>query len=463
MRTWLVRLIALALIPFFGAGILAYVLLTLGIRIGDPTTQDLSTSPVTQGSTRGGTAPLRQERPLSRGNTQHSQQANPRMAHRHISNEYSPDHGSSNEYCSDESASDQPGTGSDEGLLQIIRRTPLPLLGLASGVILLCFGALFAARGLPLNIIVPLLLTACGVGISWLHADSIDSSDNQDCDANHEGKSLIGLVISIALMLASLVIYAFSTYRASQATQVLLISALMLIGVTITLIPWANSLLQKLSMERALKEREEERADMTAHLHDGVLQTLALIQLHADDSVAVSTLARSQERSLRDWLYQDRTPADRSVSSGIRDIAAAIEVEQGKAIEVVTVSDAQPSPQSEALLDATRQALHNAAKHGGGAISVYSEAHDGVIEVFVRDHGEGFDVQAIPEDRLGIRESIIGRLRRKGGSVDIVSRPGWGTEVRMRMPLNEDAELGQDSAAAYQPDEGSKRHQGGAH
>ena len=116
------------------------------------------------------------------------------------------------------------------------------------------------------------------------------------------------------------------------------------------LIPLLMTLIRNIWQERALKEREEERADMTAHLHDGVLQTLALIQLHADDEQQVFTLARSQERELRSWLYQERTTSDRSVSAGLQEIAAQVEDTHGKPIEVVTVGDARPSAQTDALL-----------------------------------------------------------------------------------------------------------------
>ena len=174
---------------------------------------------------------------------------------------------------------------------------------------------------------------------------------------------------------------------------------------------------------------------MTAHLHDGVLQTLALIQLNSEEPTTVFALARSQERELREWLYQERSTSDRSVGAGLKQIAAEVEDEHGKPIEVVTVGDARPSAQTDALLDATRQALVNAVTHGGEPVSLYCEASDTMVEVFVRDHGEGYDMDAIPPDRLGIRESIIGRIKRRGGTVEIVSRAGWGTEVRMHMPI----------------------------
>lgn len=130
------------------------------------------------------------------------------------------------------------------------------------------------------------------------------------------------------------------------------------------------------------------------------------------------------------------------MSAGLQEIAAQVEDTHGKPIEVVTVGDARPSAQTDALLDAARQAMVNAVTHGGEPVSVYCEADRHQVEVFVRDHGNGFDIDDIPPERLGIRESIIRRVRRRGGTVEIVSRPDWGTEVRMHMPL----EAGFDSS-----------------
>lgn len=218
----------------------------------------------------------------------------------------------------------------------------------------------------------------------------------------------------IAVIFVAYAIYIATHVRIMQsarhATFTMLVAGLaLLVGVLLAIVPWIMTLVRDLGTERALKEREEERADMTAHLHDGVLQTLALIQLHADDQQTVFSLARQQERELREWLYQERTTSDRSVNAGLKQIAAHVEDTHGKPIEVVTVGDARPSAQTDALLDATQQALVNAVTHGGEPVSVYCEAGDKLVEVFVRDHGDGFDVDAIPANRPGIRESIIGR------------------------------------------------------
>ncbi len=260
--------------------------------------------------------------------------------------------------------------------------------------------------------------------MAWSHFDS------------KEGQ-LPTMLGGIALIFFAFVIYVANP-TANQQWQLpvsILAGLLLVIGVGLAILPWANAMLRSLTCERASKEREEERADMAAHLHDGVLQTLALIQLHNSEPDTVLTLARSQERELREWLYQTRSTSDRSVSAGLKDIAAHIADEHGKAIEVVSVGDAQPSEATDALLEATSQALLNAVTHGKEPICVYCEANKTQVDVFVRDHGEGFEIDAVPADRLGIRESIIGRIMRRGGIVDIVSRPDWGTEVRMHMPL----------------------------
>lgn len=315
--------------------------------------------------------------------------------------------------------------GTSESPAEALRRAPKPALVALVGMASIAVAVLLSLGGVESGLILPILLALAGIGVAWLQY-------------NANGGQLWSMLGSVALLFVAYAVFVMNSAIPGWGTsprRIIFAGFMLLAGVGFAIVPWISSLIRELGTERALKEREEERADMTAHLHDGVLQTLALIQLHSDDPTTVFTLARQQERELREWLYQERTTSERSVSAGIKDIAAHVEDGHGKPIEVVTVGDARPSAQTDALLDATGQALINAVTHGGEPISVYCEAGASQVEVFVRDHGDGFDVNAIPEGRLGIRESIVGRIRRHGGTVEIVSRPGWGTEVRMHMPI----------------------------
>lgn len=191
-----------------------------------------------------------------------------------------------------------------------------------------------------------------------------------------------------------------------------------------------------LADERAERIRAQERAETAAHLHDSVLQTLALIQRRSGDPAEVTTLARRQERELREWL--DTGLADRpaaTFASAVKAAAAEVEATHRLAVEVVTVGDVTLDEDLAALAAATREALVNAAKHAGVArVEVYAEAAAGRASVFVRDRGSGFDPAGVALDRRGIRESIVGRLERHGGTGHVHSAPGEGTEVEMSMP-----------------------------
>ena len=173
---------------------------------------------------------------------------------------------------------------------------------------------------------------------------------------------------------------------------------------------------------------------MAAHLHDSVLQTLALIQKHASDGRMVATLARAQERDLRSWLYGETAPPDTSVASALKAAAAEVEDGHGVPVEVVTVGDAPVTDRLRPLVLAAREAMVNAAKHSGAEqVDVFAECTDAQVEVFVRDRGRGFDEASVPEDRLGVRNSIVDRMRRHGGTAVIRTAPGDGTEVRLDM------------------------------
>lgn len=377
-----VRLAFIALTCLYGAGIIAYVFLWIFMPAGDP-----------QAVASAEHIPVEQA-PLARGN-QPAQ------------------------------AGVEDTAVSAESLSEAIQRAPKPALVALAGFVLLTIGLLLVGTGADSQLIIPLLLGLAGIALAWMNLSP-------------NGTQLLSMLGGIALIFIGWAIYVSNVTYVGWGTsprRIMLSGFIMIACIVLAVMPWANAMLQRLSREQALKEREEERADMTAHLHDGVLQTLALIQLHSEDPATVFTLARRQERELREWLYQERSTSDRSVSAGLKQIAAEVEDEHGKPIEVVTVGDAHPSAQTDALLDATRQALVNAVTHGSEPISLYCEATDTTVEVFVRDHGEGFDIDTIPPDRLGIRESIIGRIKRRGGTVEIVSKAGWGTEVRMHMPI----------------------------
>lgn len=173
---------------------------------------------------------------------------------------------------------------------------------------------------------------------------------------------------------------------------------------------------------------------MGAHLHDSVLQTLALVQKRADDPRAVAALARTQERELRAWLA-GREGGHERLAAALEELASEVEQSHGVPVEVVVVGDRELDHRGEALVAASREAMINAAKFGGGStVDVYAEASDDEVQVYVRDRGPGFEPDAVPADRRGVRESIVGRMDRHGGRAAIHSAPGSGTEVELTLP-----------------------------
>lgn len=213
-------------------------------------------------------------------------------------------------------------------------------------------------------------------------------------------------------------------------------AALTLVGVAVVAGPWLARLAQGAAEERRERIRADERAAVAAHLHDSVLQTLALIQRTADDPRRTVTLARRQERELREWLYgQGATHGQTdSFTASLRAVAEEVEDAYDVPVEIVAVGDCPLDERGGALLAATREACLNAAKHSGAAtVSVFAEIGRETMEVFVRDRGRGFDTSMVEEDRRGIRDSITARLARVGGTAVVSSTPGDGTEVSMQV------------------------------
>ena len=217
-----------------------------------------------------------------------------------------------------------------------------------------------------------------------------------------------------------------------SAWNALVAVGMIVLAVGVVVAPLVVQLWADLMASRAARVRELQRAEIAAHLHDSVLQTLALIQNRAGASSEVARIARAQERELRDWLFTGDAPMAEDLAATLRDIGAAIELDYPVRIDVVVagMSVAAVSP----LVAATREAMLNAARHAGGSVSVYLETSSGAIDVFVRDRGPGVDLDSLPADRLGIRESIIGRMARAGGSAS-VRKTATGTEVHLHLEV----------------------------
>src|SRR5919201_5237633 len=198
--------------------------------------------------------------------------------------------------------------------------------------------------------------------------------------------------------------------------------------------PWLWRLAQDRGVERAARIRSEERSDLAARVHDSVLQTLALIQRHADDPRKTAAYARRQERELRSWLYGDELQEE-SLVSLLSGAAADVEELHGVRVELASAGDCPSDERVAALALAAREAMTNSAKHSGAAeVDVYAEVTPERAVVFVRDRGSGFDAATIPADRRGISHSIVGRLERVGGTATIVATPGEGAEVELVLP-----------------------------
>jgi signal transduction histidine kinase len=216
------------------------------------------------------------------------------------------------------------------------------------------------------------------------------------------------------------------------------VAALVLVGgLGLILAPWLTRLVASADTDRRDRIRAEERADIAAHLHDSVLQTLTLIQNRASDPQLTAALAHQQERELRRWLYGAGERSDLPVSfrTALEQVAAEVEDQYLKIVECIVVGDAEMSPAAVGAVAAAREAIVNAAKFAEiPMISVYAEVDDVRMSVFVRDRGVGFELASIPDDRHGVSDSICGRVERLGGTAVVRSTPGAGTEVRIQVP-----------------------------
>jgi len=278
--------------------------------------------------------------------------------------------------------------------------------------------------------LVPLLAAAGGVGLVWRQADEAQRSRWRAGRVRGPVVVLVGTV----LVVAGLAGFLATRGQLQQARDGLLSTVVVVAGVVVLSGPWVLRLVADLRAERRERIRSQERAEVAAHVHDSVLQTLALIRRAADDPREVVRLARTQERELRGWLYTPTVPEQVAFAGALEQAAADVEEAHGVTVEAVVVGDCPTAPPLLALVAAAREALVNAAKHSGEqAISLYAEVADDRVEVFVRDRGRGFDPAAVPADRFGLAQSVVGRMERHGGQAVVRSTPGEGTEVRLEV------------------------------
>jgi len=292
----------------------------------------------------------------------------------------------------------------------------------------------------------PVVVGLAGVVLLWRQADEaqrerwLDSTGRIDPFRAVFGSggwaSYARVGAGLLLIVVALGIFALGAGPFQVAGDILVAAGIGVVGLALVVVPWAVRLVDDLAAERAERVRTQERADVAAHLHDSVLQTLALIQKNAGDRTTVARLARAQERDLRSWLFDTAPPGEATVVGALRAAAARVEDDHGVPVDLVSVGDTDLVEALRPVVDASREAITNAAKHAGaGRVDVYAEMDGATVDVFVRDRGTGFDPDAVPGDRHGVRESILGRMTRHGGRAEIRSAPGEGTEVRLHLPL----------------------------
>ncbi|MFP5219329.1 MAG: PspC domain-containing protein [Actinomycetes bacterium] len=323
-----------------------------------------------------------------------------------------------------------PQAGEDGGRLDDrVWGEVVALAAVAVGALLL-----LGRLAVPDAALVPLGVMAAGAALVWRQADDARRARWRASATGRRG-GVLGVLAGALLVGIGVTGFLASRGELQEAREGLLSTAIVVGGLALLAAPWATRTLGELRAERRERIRSQERAELAAQVHDSVLQTLALIQASAADPREVARLARSQERELRAWLYRPAAGPVAMLSTVLEQAAAEVEDAHGVPVEVVNVGDVPHDGAVVPLAAAAREAVVNAAKHSGAAVvQVYAEVEDDAVTVFVRDRGKGFDVDAVPEDRYGLAESVVGRVERAGGTVQVRSAAGEGTEVSMQVP-----------------------------
>ncbi|WP_412873871.1 PspC domain-containing protein [Curtobacterium poinsettiae] len=322
------------------------------------------------------------------------------------------------------------GVAGDDDPVSALRA---PVVEILLGVALLAAaGAVVAARmgmAVPLEFVVPGVVVVTGAALAWRQFDAL-----RNVRTARSSALVVRALGALVLVVLGILLF-FTTSSRPNVWTVLTAAVAVLVGVAVVVAPWVVRLVRDLAEERAARVRDLERAEFAAHLHDSVLQTLALIQQKAEPRSDAARLARAQERELRSWLFAEQAEPARDLGTQLRDAAVEIESEYPARIDVIAVGPAR-TDLPDGLVAAAREAVLNAARHAGGTVSVYAETARDRVEISIRDRGPGFDVEQVPAGRYGVRESIIGRMQRLGGLATIAPGPGHtGTEVRLTLPL----------------------------
>jgi signal transduction histidine kinase len=325
-----------------------------------------------------------------------------------------------------------------------VTRPDLSTLGTGTAVLVLGAFLLLQANGTlelsggaslgALAACVVLALIASAFGRRRSRPEGEPDEDLTSAALGREASRVSKVGFGLGILLGAGLLFLWANGSLEAAGRVALAALVVTIALMLISAPFWVALVRRLGSERVARARSEERSEVAAHLHDSVLQTLALIQKRSGDPEQVARLARRQERELREWLADDRpSRPDERLADALRAAAAEIEDSHGAPIEAIVVGDAALDERTRALVGAAREALTNAAKFAsdGGPVRLYAEIDDGDARVFIDDRGPGFDPDAIPDDRRGVRESIIGRMKRHGGRAEIRSEPGDGTEVEL--------------------------------
>jgi signal transduction histidine kinase/phage shock protein PspC (stress-responsive transcriptional regulator) len=338
-------------------------------------------------------------------------------------------------------AADEPPPSNLPEAVQPRPQRSLALMVQVLGLLLVCreLGLWFGDA-----VVWPVTLAAIGSAVIWSRSDAEERERLARLAARVPGDPLrtvltgpraVLRVTAGALLVASAMAAFLAVNESLASLGNLLVSLVVAVaGMTLILGPWVWRLGQQVGEERRERIRSEERAEVAAHLHDSVLQTLAMIQ-RADEPVRMVSLARAQERELRAWLFGQAPELEDRLRPAVEAMAARLEQRHEVPVDIVVVGDAPLDDDLHAFVQACAEAITNAALHArASVVRCFVEVEPERVTAYVRDEGTGFDPAAVPPDRRGIAESIHGRMARYGGTAVVTSQAGEGTEVQLEMP-----------------------------